>query len=161
MEIKEISKLIDETELELTPLQRALLSDVNYFNETKGEFVYMESYLEDKYVDVLEGSTIEDEFNQLIELGYVDKYVKRRIYNGKFVTITLLSLTDTFLNNLLSIGTLIKEFNASTSISDRIKLYRRIKYMSENKFIIERYDDIQQGYISQHLKNMRNIIEKK
>jgi hypothetical protein len=90
---KKYFSLEDEIDdLDLTLFQKAFLKDINYFNDTKGQYKFIQKYVVDKYNRILNEDELVDEVNYLINAEYIDVRVKKSIYNGKYVTFKLMDV---------------------------------------------------------------------
>lgn len=91
IEIDKFNVFIDIIE-EITLFQKAFIKDVYYWDLKAGVYKYLEHFIEEKYSEILTLDEIRDEIQELITLGYIQKEVKRTIYNGKYSSYIIIKL---------------------------------------------------------------------
>jgi len=118
MEITEFNKKVDTLE-NLSLMQRALLSDINYYNEKMGGYILLKQFITQKYKEIMDLEGIMKELNELIYMGYVTKRLQKQIRNGRYTTIIHLTVNEQFL------------FQDGISETNRKKLEAKLKMAVE------------------------------
>lgn len=80
----------------LNDFQTLLINDIFYWTNTVGYYTYIEKNIHKKYLDRYSIETIENEIKELIDLKMISINLKRKIFNGNFITEKQIILSEWF-----------------------------------------------------------------
>lgn len=102
-----INEMIDDN-TNISLLQKALIKDIIYFNETTGYYSFYKRTVVNKYKEIANENELMKQLKELETEGYITKDIKKTIFNGKFSTKIYYSAN---LNNIDELLITLSRFN--------------------------------------------------